>query len=237
MRPGVALSDVFLTSLSASFIIQIHAPFSCVFGLDLANAYYSFSFFQFSVGKPTHPQPVKLVASLICGNNEALCAALGHMSSRWGSLDFVSEIMAFDYTDYYEEEMGKNLWRKIVSFEKLRQPDRLSHIKQSTNGIEALLSPERSRRSVNIDPGYINAHHLILATTKPGPHRPYLRDGIYADLALLYTKKTFRSLRWTYPDYQSEKMIATMNIIRTKYLFQARKVGGSRPHPPGDPVV
>ena len=78
-------------------------------------------------------------------------------------------------------------------------------------------------RVVNIDPGYINAYHLILTTTKPCPHRPYLQKGIYADLTLIYRKQSFRALPWTYPDYQSDKMIAIMNVLRQKYLFQFRK--------------
>jgi len=135
----------------------------------------------------------------------------------------ISEIMNFDYTDYYEKEMGRNLRRRIVGFETLISPDKISTIKNLTNELEVSLSPEPNKRVVNIDPGYINAYHLILTTTKPCPHRPYLQKGIYADLTLIYRKQSFRALPWTYPDYQSDKMIAIMNVLRQKYLFQFRK--------------
>ncbi len=174
------------------------------------------------MGNPTHPKPVKLIASLIYKKKEHLAKALRKMGFHWSPLDFISETMEFNYTDYYEAEMGKGLRRKIISFETLINPGQLPSIKHLTNEIEATLSSKPKRRLVNIDSGYINASHLILATTKPGPHRPYLQNGIYADLALLYQEKSFRSLPWTYPDYRSEKMIAAMNSLRKKYLFQLK---------------
>ena len=57
---------------------------------------------------------------------------------------------------------------------------------------------EGGKRRLNIDPGYIAQAHLILATGKGFSHRPYLRDGIYADLTLIFQDGTFRSLPWTY---------------------------------------
>lgn len=139
---------------------------------------------------------------------------------RWQSIDFLSESMPFDFTDYYEEEMGGGLWRHVLSFATLIDPEELVAVKLLANEIEASVSPEPGRRAVNIDPGYLNAQHLILATTKPAPHRPALRSGIYADLTLVYQDQSFRALPWTYPDYRSDKMVAIMNLLRQKYLFQ-----------------
>jgi len=144
------------------------------------------------------------------------------MVCQWGAIDFVSETCGFDYTDYYEKELGSSLWRKIISFEALISPELLSSIKHLTNEIEASLSSEDKRRMVNIDPGYINAYHLILGTTKPAPHRPYLQSGIYSDLTLLYQEKSFGPLAWTYPDYRSEKIIDIIGFLRKKYLFQLK---------------
>jgi hypothetical protein len=175
------------------------------------------------VGNPTHPKPVKLIASLICNQAESFYLALKKMIVHWGSLDFISETMDFDFTHYYEPEMGKDLWRRIISFKTLINPDRISAIKHLTNEIEKSLSSTPKKRTVNVDPGYINEYHLILSTTKPCPHRPYLNAGIYADLTLIYKEKSFHALPWTYPDYRSEKMIAIMNTLRSKYLFQLRK--------------
>ena len=164
------------------------------------------------MGNPTNPACVKLITGIIFHNEDLFSAVLKEMVSSFGSLDFVSETMPFDFTDYYEEEMGKNLRRRMVSFETLITPERISSIKRLTNGIEASVSASPERREVNIDPGYINAYHLILATTKSAPHRPYLQEGIYADLTLVFQEKNFRALPWTYPDYQEKKMIALLRL-------------------------
>ena len=178
---------------------------------------------RFPMGNPTHPESVKLIASVICREKKSFYGALEKMGARWNAVDFISERMEFDYTDYYEKEMGSNLWRKIVSFENLISPDRIATIKHLANEIEASLSPEPNGRAVNIDPGYLNSYHLMLATTKSGPHRPYLQNGMYADLTLIYREKSFRALPWTYPDYRSDEMLALMKMLRQKYLFQLRK--------------
>jgi hypothetical protein len=87
--------------------------------------------------------------------------------------------------------------------------------------VEERFISDRKRR-VNIDPGYISLAHLILATGKGYTHRPYLRDGIYADLTLIYIGKSFRSLPWTYPDYAEEGAIEMFNRIRAKYVAQLK---------------
>ncbi len=85
------------------------------------------------------------------------------------------------------------------------------------------------KRRVNIDPGYVSQAHLILATGKGYAHRPYLRDGIYADLTLMYRDRKFHSLPWTYPDYAGEEMIGMLDRIREKYTLQLRgKAGDGR---------
>jgi hypothetical protein len=97
----------------------------------------------------------------------------------------------------------------------------LPDIKLATNEIENK-SASDSRRQVNIDPGYISKAHLILATGKAYTHRPYLREGIYADLTLVYQGKKFCSLPWTYPDYADEKQLLMLSKIRAKYLLQLK---------------
>jgi len=176
------------------------------------------------VGAPKDPQPVKLVASIIFQAEAPLERVFDLAVEHWGMPDFVSETVLFAYTDYYAKEMGKNLQRRIISFQHLVDPAALAGIKRTTNDMEQILSPAfPDQRSVNIDPGYINASHLILATTKPAPHRPYIQQGIYADLTLVFQHQRFQALPWTYPDYGSEKMAGIFSIIRQKYLFQCKQ--------------
>ena len=72
-------------------------------------------------------------------------------------------------------------------------------------------------RTINIDPGYVAQEHVILATGKGFAHRPYLGDGVYADLTLIYRGDKYRRLEWTYPDYGTPEMIAMFHDLRKRY--------------------
>jgi len=171
------------------------------------------------MGQPKAPRPVKLVMSLIMGSETLFQEVRADLRPLYGEIDFESPWMAFDFTDYYAPEMGQNLKRRMIAFRRLIQPDELSVVKGQTNRIERTYTHQGKRR-VNIDPGYVSAHHLILATTKAYTHRPYLRDGIYADLTLIYRKGSFRALEWTYPDYTQPEMVEILGEVRRTYLVQ-----------------
>ncbi|MBM4313954.1 MAG: DUF4416 family protein [Deltaproteobacteria bacterium] len=170
------------------------------------------------------PQPaeaVKLIVSLFSGESRLLDDAIRALSEKYGKIDFISAATPFAFTDYYTKEFGASLIRRLAAFDRLIRPDSLPDIKWWTNSLERKLSVE-GRRRVNIDPGYIARSHLLLATGKGYSHRPYLRDGIYADLTLIYRSKGFQSLPWTYPDYAGEEMIGLLTRIRDKYSLQLR---------------
>lgn len=166
-------------------------------------------------------EPVKLIFSLFAKEENLINETIRALSSAYGDPDFISEIMPFDYTDYYGAELGENLLRRFVAMEKLIRPEELPDIKLATNQIE-FNTAVNSKRTINIDPGYISKAHLILATGKSYTHRPYLRDGIYADLTLIYQGKKFCPLPWTYPDYADEKQLLMLVNIRAKYLLQLK---------------
>lgn len=171
------------------------------------------------MSNPRSPAPVKLIASLFSADELLISEAIEKMSDIWGRTDFISETMKFDHTDYYRKEFGAGLKRRFAAFETLIDPVLLPEIKISTNRLEAELGTE-NRRYVNIDPGYITAERLVLATGKNYSHRIYLDYGIYADLTLIYQKGGFKSLPWTFPDYASDEIKELLGRIRDKYLFQ-----------------
>ncbi len=173
------------------------------------------------MSKPSKAEPVKLIFSLFAQEAATINETIKTLSSLYGKPDFISAIVPFDYTDYYRSEMGHDLVRRFLAMEKLIQPEELPDVKLATNEIEEQ-SASDSHRKINIDPGYISKAHLILATGKSYTHRPYLRDGIYADLTLVYQGKKFCSLPWTYPDYADEKQLLIFIKIRDKYLLQLR---------------
>ncbi|MFH1238602.1 MAG: DUF4416 family protein [bacterium] len=175
------------------------------------------------MGKITQPQPVKLIVGFIAADLEILRRAEKSLVGHFGETDYASDIFYFNQTDYYEEEMGINLKRKFLSFSRLVQPEQLPEIKLYTNELEKELSDTKSRRKINIDPGYITAAKLVLATTKDYQHRLYLADGIFAEVTLRFKDGSFRSWEWTYPDYKTEQYIAVFNDIRRLYLKQSEK--------------
>ena len=134
-------------------------------------------------------------------------------------MDFLSAPEDFSYTSYYDDEMGHGIRRQTASFLKLVAPDSIAAIKLRTNEIEASLAIDGKRR-VNIDPGLLGLENFILATGKNFTHRIYLRDGIYADLTLIYQKGAFRPLPWTYPDCRELKFLHCLGVLRKKLKFQ-----------------
>ena len=171
-----------------------------------------------AMGTPKEPKPVKLFMSLIAMENDIFLQGVKDLRSSFGETDSVSERFPFDFTDYYTVEMGKPLFRHFITFERLIPIPILPDIKKATNRLEEKYAVLNGKRRMNIDPGYLCLEHVILATTKGYAHRPYLRDGIYADLALIYRHKSFQPLEWTYPDYRQEVIITLFNQFRKEYL-------------------
>lgn len=170
---------------------------------------------------PRKPEPVKLITSIFSPDRVRIDEAVRQLARRYGDPDYIGAVVPFDETDYYEPEMGTPLMRRFLSFETLIEPGDLWDIKLHTNDIEREASVD-GRRTVNIDPGYVARAHLILATGKPYTHRPYVRNGLYADLTLVYRDKSFQRLEWTYPDYASRAVREMFNRIRARYLLQLK---------------
>ena len=173
------------------------------------------------MSRPKQPEPVKLIMSLFASEQTLIGEALDALCVSYGEVDFVSPWLDFGYTDYYAKEFGPGLVRKFVAFGALIPPETLPDAKLTTNSLEERFSLD-DRRRLNIDPGYIASAHLILATGKGFGHRPYLRDGIYADLTLIYQGGSFHGLPWTYPDYGSPEVSEMLRKIRTRYVEQLK---------------
>ncbi len=173
------------------------------------------------MGQVGKVSPVKLLAGLITADLLLFAAVKERLEKVWGPVDCVSEIMDFNYTRYYEEEMGSPLYRQFISFQELVDPGSLAPRKLFTNSLENELAADGKRR-INIDPGYLAPAKLVLATTKDRAHRIYLRDGIYAEVTLLYYRGRFTPLPWTYPDYRTSGYHQYFLQVREKCLRQTK---------------
>jgi hypothetical protein len=168
---------------------------------------------------PHEPLPAKLVVGLLFRDFDVRSEALQALTTRFGPLDYLSEPKIFEYTLYYEKEMGPGLYRQVGSFLRLAPVETLPDIKVFTNDLERRFL-QGDRRRINIDPGLLSEERLILATGKNFTHRIYLRDGIYADLTLIYQKGAYRTLPWTYPDYGAPSTRQVLGVLRQKLIYQ-----------------
>lgn len=162
------------------------------------------------------PKAVYIFTSLIYKPGADLNSLTGLLKDRLGDTDYESPELPFEGTSYYSQEMGEALRRRIITFEKLVPREKLKDIKVFTTGLEEEFS-EDGMRTVNIDPGYVAHEHVILATGKEFAHRPYLGQGVYADLTLIYKGERYVNLEWTYPDYSTPEMRELFKNLRNRY--------------------
>ncbi len=167
--------------------------------------------------------PVKLFIGMISAREKLFTESEQILKQEYGPIDFKSNIIKFDFTDYYEKEIGKKLLRKFISFEKLVDPGNLADIKIFTNKTEAMSARRNGLRRINLDPGYITEANLILATAKGFQHRIYLNKGIFAEVTMRYEKGTFKPYDWTYTDYKTEEYINFFKHVRGIYRQQLKR--------------
>ena len=171
--------------------------------------------------KRTVLEEISPEAKLICGliGKEAdLSAARKLLQEAFGKIDSRSEVFNFDFTDYYEPEMGKDLLREWVSFEGTFSQPEIVRAKLKTIGMERDLANADGRRRVNLDPGFISGSKLVLASTKNFSHRIYLWGGIFAEVTLVFEHCSFIPLRWSYPDYRADTAIEYFEKTRELFL-------------------
>lgn len=170
------------------------------------------------------PQPVKVFAGLLTAHPLELAGVRRRLEERLGPVDVESGLLDFEYTDYYRPEMGPGLKRALWGFARLEGPEALVDLKLCTNRLEQALAVD-GRRVVNIDPGYLAPARVVLASTKDFAHRLYLGKGIYGEVTLMYRRKGFQPLPWTYPDYRSEAYHRFFRELRRLYLGQLASYG------------
>ncbi len=170
--------------------------------------------------------PVKLFVGVLVSHHKLISEIEARLAGAFGTIDHRSPVIPFDFTNYYEAEMGDIIDRVFFSFEGLIEPDRLSEIKRQTNNMEDELAPllQSFKRPVNLDPGYIEQAKVILASTKNFYHRIHLGRGIFGEVTMHFKNNTFQFFPWTYPDYQSKEYQEFFLKIRHIYRTQLRSM-------------
>ena len=177
------------------------------------------------MGTVNPPTQVNLIIGMLSNVTGLFEMAGNRLEKKFGPIELKSPTLPFNYTDYYEKEMGEDVKRQFLSFRKLIDPGALADIKLFTNKLEESCrdrSASGGYRPINLDPGYLASSKLVLAGTKDYSHRIYLKKGIYAEVTLMYTRGAFEPLPWTYPDYRSKEYLDFFTETRTLYMKKLR---------------
>ena len=168
--------------------------------------------------------PVALVCAILADSDDTFAAAKIGLIKRFGTLFAASETYDFDFTSYYEAEMGAGLHKQLVCFKQRIDPAELAACKRQTIELEKALGRATGgtlRRRANIDPGLLSIESLVLATTKCAGHRICIAPQLYAEVTLLYQRGCYQPLEWTYPDYRSDAMQSFLLDMRS-WLLRVR---------------
>lgn len=169
------------------------------------------------------PLPVKLVCAFLYRDPRTYQLTTCLLKKKFGEIDLESQESVFEYTDYYDKEMGTPLYRRFISFARLRDASQFVGIKLYCIALEKKFS-HSGARTVNIDPGYLNEAKFVLTTTKDFFHRIYLGKGIFAELTMYYKDNAYQDLPTTYPDYRSPEYKQILGQMRQLYRLQIQKI-------------
>ncbi|MDH4027259.1 MAG: DUF4416 family protein [Nitrospirota bacterium] len=188
------------------------------------------------MGKITPPHPVKLFVGMLSAETALFEEMKNRLQDIFGPVDLEGPVWSWEHTKYYEKEMGAGLKRQFIFFERLINPGEITEIKLRTIDLENKYlkknppSPPFAKegtggckggRRINLDPGYLDAAKLVLASTKDFSHRIYLDKGIYAEVTLMYSGKGYQTLPYTFPDYKTGEYHEVFKKAREVYKKQA----------------
>ena len=117
-----------------------------------------------SLGDGISEQPFKLFVAVLTATPDQTDPSYSQLVAQFGQIDFQSQWLPFENTDYYQAEIGDHLHRQFLSFRPLIDPGWLADIKLFTNTAERRFS-ETGQRRFNLAPGYVTPSKLVLATT------------------------------------------------------------------------
>jgi len=170
------------------------------------------------MAEPMFPPGAKLFIGILYSSDEDLAAVKKKLKNKYGEIDFQTDPIPFENTDYYKG-IGTDLKKLFFSFDKHIKRENISGIKIYSNSLEKKFSTDEGRR-VNIDPGYMTLSNVFLASCKDYYHRVYIGHGVYLENEYRYTAKEFHFWPWTYPDYQKEEYLDFFYKLRKIYQGQ-----------------
>jgi hypothetical protein len=166
------------------------------------------------------PVKAKLFIGILTASEDYLYLAETQLIKKFGLIDFKTPNIPFVHTEYYNS-IGNELFKVLISFNKLIRREKIVPIKLYTNKLEKKI--HNDKRKINIDPGYLTLSNVYLASCKEYFHRVYLSKGIYLENELKYVEKRYQPWDWTYPDYKKIEYLDFFYNVRKTYYSQIKK--------------
>lgn len=177
-----------------------------------------------SMARIQKPPRARLVISVIHAHLDACADALKALERQFGKIVAETTDLPCSNAAEYTEEMGVGLYRRFFCFERMVERDSLAEIKAICHRIENQLGDrvhDYTFRAVNLDPGLLTADNLIMASHREYTHRVYLSNGVFAELALVWSPRGFVRLPWTPNDYCQDEAIEF--FLRVRESFSAAR--------------
>ena len=168
-------------------------------------------------------EPAALIAFVLQPGPEWNIDVISLLERTWGKIQHKGKLFAFDKTDYYTGEMGNDLFRGVVSFERTIAPETIALEKKRSNELELTMALEGDHRKVNIDIGYMDLDKVVLPSYKRGPFKLYAGDGVWLDMLLTYAKGVFHPTSWAFEDFVRNPYMHDLLLIREKYKKAAKE--------------
>ena len=164
--------------------------------------------------------PGRLVVSIIYSSFDALVDSLKVLERKFGRIECETTELPCSSWEMYREEMGDNLQRRLFSFERPYARDSLVDVKKICHKIEPQFADnvrDYIFRTVNIDPGILSHDNLVMTSHRGYNHRIYLRDGVFAQIELIWSQNCFMRLPWTNPDFCEDEAIDFFERVRSGF--------------------
>ena len=167
--------------------------------------------------------PGKALIGVLFQKDKIYQQFLRHLETIEVEIELESEFYKFDSTDYYQEEMGSGLYRIFLSLKGLYPVEQSVSLKNETNSWENEWK-EAGKRTLNLDPGYLDLHKVVLLSGKEGPQKIYLGDGIWLDLNLIRKAGRFEALPWTFPDLRESRYHSFFERVRENLKLDLKSI-------------
>ena len=167
--------------------------------------------------------PGKALIGVLFQKDDIYQQFLRHLETIEVEIELESEFYKFDSTDYYQEEMGSGLYRIFLSLKGLYPVEQSVSLKNETNSWENEWK-EAGKRILNLDPGYLDLHKVVLLSGKEGPQKIYLGGGIWSDLNLIRKAGRFEALPWTFPDLRESRYHSFFERVRENLKLDLKSI-------------